>query len=347
MGVLALLFPWGYGRMRMAMQSNLTFDHSLIHEPARVLTALGGGTVDALLFYLPLGLVVALAVVFAAVASGGTVMSSKPLMPDFSKIGLLSGFKRLFSRQQFFEVLKLAAVTALLALVGGLFVQARLGDFATLLSRSLPASLAQLGEWFTVGVASLLSIVALLALVDVPLQRMLHLRRLRMSLQEVKDEHKESDGNPQLKGRMRERQRELAQGNSVTRVPQADLVVMNPTHYAVALRYDDATMAAPHVIAKGADLIALRIRDMARQHEVPVLESPMLARALYAHTELDQQVPAALFAAVAQVLAYVFQLKAALRGDGPMPGQPPRPEVPPELDPHHVAARARVATPGA
>ena len=120
----------------------------------------------------------------------------------------------------------------------------------------------------------------------------------------------------------------------MSRVPAADLVVMNPTHYAVALKYDEKTMAAPHVIAKGADLIALRIRDVAKDNQVPVLQSPMLARALYAHTEIDQQVPAALFTAVAQVLAYVYRLRAALKGQGPMPGQPPQPEVPLEMDPH-------------
>ena len=137
-----------------------------------------------------------------------------------------------------------------------------------------------------------------------------------------------------LKGRRRQRQREIAMRMSVGRVPKADLVVMNPTHYAVALQYDDATMAAPRVIAKGADLIALKIRDVAKASDVPVLQSPMLARALYAHTEIDGEIPSALYTAVAQVLAYVFQLKAAMAGRGAMPAQVPVPDVPPELDPH-------------
>jgi flagellar biosynthesis protein FlhB len=120
----------------------------------------------------------------------------------------------------------------------------------------------------------------------------------------------------------------------VSAVPKADLVVMNPTHYAVAIRYDEATMAAPRVIAKGADLVAMRIRDVAKGCSVPVLQSPMLARALYAHAEIDSEIPAALYTAVAQVLAYVYQLKAALRGQGVMPRTAPSPEVPKELDPH-------------
>jgi flagellar biosynthetic protein FlhB len=119
-------------------------------------------------------------------------------------------------------------------------------------------------------------------------------------------------------------------------VPKADLVVMNPTHYAVALKYDDASMAAPRVVAKGADLIALRIRDLAQGSQVPVLEAPVLARALYAHAELDREIPAALFAAVAQVLAYVYQLRAAMAGKVAMPGALPSLDVPVELDPHSV-----------
>ena len=335
MALLSTLVPWGYERLRQAMRLSFTFDADTVRDPQVLKEQLGLAFGDALAFFLPLGGVIAVVAVLAMVANGSYAFSTKPLMPEFSKIGLLSGFKRLFSKQQLFEVLKLTAITGLLAVVGGLFVQSHLAEFATLLLRSLESSLNQLQAWFVAGVSSLLAVVLLIAAVDVPLQRYLHAERLKMSLKEVKDEHKESEGNPQLKGKLRQRQREIAQGNSVGRVPKADLVVMNPTHYAVALQYDETTMAAPHVIAKGTDLIALRIRDMAKEHDVPVLQSPMLARALYAHTEIDQQVPAALFTAVAQVLAYVFRLRAALRGEGPMPGAVPQPDVPLELDPHH------------
>ena len=157
--------------------------------------------------------------------------------------------------------------------------------------------------------------------------------RLKMSHQEVKQEHKESDGNPQLKGKMRARAREIAQRTSVSAVPKADFVLMNPTHFAVALKYDEKTMRAPQVIAKGADLVAMTIRDVATSHAIPVLQSPMLARALYAHAEINGEIPAALYAAVAQVLAYVYRVKAAMRGEGHMPDSFAQPEVPPELDP--------------
>ena len=333
--LVSMLVPWSYDHLRTGMRASMTFDLNVIRHPETTTGHLVEGVKQVLILVLPLGLTLAMGVVLASVAAGSFVFSAKPMMPQLSKIGLLSGFQRLFSRQQFFEVLKLVAITTLLAVVGGAFISSHMMEFGTLLLRPLPSSLSQLGQWFTVGVGSLLAVVALVALIDVPLQQYLHRHRLRMSLQEVKDEHKESEGNPQLKGRMRQRQREMAQRNSIGRVPKADLVVMNPTHYAVALKYDDATMAAPQVIAKGADLIALRIRDVANDAKVPVLQSPMLARALYAHTEIDQQIPAALFTAVAQVLAYVYQLRAALRGEGPMPAQQPKPEVPVELDPHH------------
>jgi flagellar biosynthetic protein FlhB len=333
--MLFMLLPWGYGQLREGMRALFLFQYESVQRPEMMVRQLTDGFVTGLSIVLPLSTAIAVLVIAVTVASGSFAWSSKPLMPSLSKIGLISGFGRLFSRHQFFEVLKLTAITAVLGVVASLFIRSHMAAFPTLLLRPLESSIQQMGDWFVGGVSTLLAVVALVAAIDVPLQRYLHKHRLRMSLQEVKDEHKESDGNPQLKGQMRKRARELAQGNSVNRVPKADLVVMNPTHYAVALKYDEATMAAPYVIAKGADAIAMRIRDMAKDHKVPVLQSPMLARALYAHTEIDQQIPSALFTAVAQVLAYVFQLRAAMRGEGPMPGEPPKPDVPVELDPHH------------
>lgn len=339
-GGLVLLWvtlPWAYERLRGAMREGLRFDGASVREPRLMLERLADGLQLALGYYLPLGLALVALVVLALVAAGSYALSAKPLLPQWSKIGLISGLQRLFSRQQMVEVIKLLAITALIGLIGALYVESHLQAFATLLLRPLESALVQTGEWFMVGVAWLLTVVLLVALVDVPLQQYLYRHRLRMSLQEVKDEHKETEGNPQVKSKRRERAREIAYGQSIRRVPEADVVVMNPTHYAVALRYDERTMGAPHVIAKGADLLALRIRDVARDAKVPVLESPMLARALYAHTELDQPVPAALYTAVAQVLAYVYRLRAALRGQGPMP-KPSQPQVPVELDPLHGRA---------
>ncbi|MDO8276220.1 MAG: flagellar type III secretion system protein FlhB, partial [Serpentinimonas sp.] len=344
-GGLVLLWlstAWAYERMSQIMRISYGFNAETLRHPEVMLEVLARAVVEGLWYYLPLALVVAVLAVVSLLAAGSFAWSFKPITPKLSDIGLISGFGRLFSMQQFFELLKLIGVSVLLALVGWWFVSSHLPAFGSLLLRPLESSIVQLGQWFLLGVGGLLLVLLLVALIDVPLQQYLHKRNLKMSHQEVVEEHKETEGNPWLRAKRLQRQRELAQGSSVGSVPSADLVLMNPTHYAVALKYDEKTMAAPYVIAKGADLIALRIRDMAKQHQIPVLQSPMLARALYAHTEINQQVPAPLFTAVAQVLAYVYRLRAALRGQGPMPGQPPEPEVPPELDPHHDLAVAPV-----
>lgn len=325
---------WAYERMSQVMRISYRFNAESLRHPELMLEVLAMALYAALLYYVPLALAVAALAIVAMVAAGSFAWSFKPLELDLSKIGLISGFGRVFSMQQLFELLKLLAVSILLGIVAWWFVSSHLPAFGSLLLRPLESSIVQLGQWFMLGVGALLLVMLLVALIDVPLQQYLHQRNLKMSHKEVVDENKETEGNPHQKALRMQRQRELAHGQSLSRVPAADLVLMNPTHYAVALKYDEKTMAAPHVIAKGADLNALRIRDLAKQHQVPVLESPMLARALFAHTEINQQVPAALFTAVAQVLAYVYRLRAALRGQGPMPGQQPKPYVPPELDPH-------------
>ena len=171
--------------------------------------------------------------------------------------------------------MKLTALTAVIASIAWAFLAAHLDDFASLLLRPLDAALAQMGEWLKKGIWLMLAVVLVMAVVDVPLSKYLFAQRMRMSHQDVKEEHKEVEGNPQMKGRMRARQRDAANRRSIAAVPKADLVIMNPTHYAVALRYDETTMAVPKVIAKGTDLIALQIRDVAKGNNVPVLQSPM------------------------------------------------------------------------
>ena len=234
-------------------------------------------------------------------------------------------------------------MTGVLFAIATWFLGSGLQTMASLIRQPSSAAIVTLTQWVSSGIGLLLLVVFLAAMVDVPLQIFLHKDQMKMSHQEVKEESKESDGNPQLKSKIRQKQRELAQKSSVNAVPKADFVVMNPTHYAVAVRYDEKTMVAPRVVSKGADLLAMKIRDIAKQHAVPVLQSPMLARALYANAELDQNIPSTLYTAVAQVLAYVYRVRAALRGEGAMPQEVPQPFVPPELDPHTRTLKA--ATP--
>ena len=332
--VLIALMPLGFERMRAALDAQLRFDHQSLLQPQLMVERLVEGAVQGLLLALPLGLLVLAVVLGSAFASGSWTLSVKPITPELKRLSPLAGLGRLFSKQQLVDTFKLAGIAAVVGVVAWQFLSSHLDDFATLLMQPLESGLGQLATWITAGVGMLLLVVGFFAVIDVPMQRFLHAHRLKMSLEEIKREHKQSEGDPQMKARRRQRQREMAQRNSVGAVPRADLVVMNPTHYAVAIRYDDATMSAPRVIAKGADLLALKIRDVAKASQVPVLQSPMLARALYAHAEIDDEIPSALYTAVAQVLAYVYQLKAAMKGEGAMPGDMPVPLVPQELDPH-------------
>jgi flagellar biosynthetic protein FlhB len=187
-------------------------------------------------------------------------------------------------------------------------------------------SLSQLGR------AALLfgAMLALIGGIDAAYQRFDYGRRLRMTKQELRDEAKESDGNPELKGRIRQVQHQLARRRMMQELPKADVVVTNPTHFAVALKYDDGRMRAPRVVAKGVDVIAMQIRQVAAGHRIPMVEAPPLARALYATTDLGREIPASLYVAVAQVLAYVFQLRQAVAA-GDVPPAPPSPQVDPDL----------------
>lgn len=332
--VLVSLMPLGFERMRGALELQLRFDHQALLNPQLMLERLVEASVQGLLLVLPLGLMVLAVAVGAAFASGSWALSTTPITPDLERLNPIAGLGRLFSKQQLTDTLKLTGIAAVVGVVAWQFLASHLNAFASLLIQPLESGLGQLATWITAGVGLLLLVVGLFAVIDVPLQRFLHANRLKMSLDEIKREHKQSEGDPHIKAKRRARQREMAQRTSVAAVPRADLVVMNPTHYAVAIRYDDTTMNAPRVIAKGADLIAMQIRDVARASQIPVLQSPMLARALYAHAEIDDEIPSALYTAVAQVLAYVYQLKAAMKGQGAMPGEMPVPDVPQELDPH-------------
>ena len=332
LGIMALT-PLMFEQLKLQMGRQLRFDARVMADPADMLQRLGQMVGVGLTGCVVFAAIVSLAAVLSTVAAGGWVASLKPIMPDFSRVNPLAGFGRLFTKDKLSETVKMTFITVVLIALGTVYLSSGLQSLAMLVLQPSAVALAHLADWLTRGMGLLLLVLLLVAMVDVPLQNFLHKSRLKMSHQEVKQEGKESEGNPQMKGKRRQRQREISQGNSIRAVPKADFVLMNPTHYAVAIRYDDKTMRAPQVVSKGADLLAFKIRDIAKEHAIPVLQSPMLARALYANAELDQDIPASLYTAVAQVLAYIYRLKAALRGDGPMPGEPPQPDVPPELDP--------------
>lgn len=321
--------------LRELVASGLRFDLRSLDGGAPMVERLGEGTLRMLLLVLPFGGALALAALAAGLLSGGWNWTWKPLTPKFDKLDPLAGLGRVFSKHQLIDTLKACLLALVLGGVGMLWLRAHLQDFIATLGLPLPAAIGHGAATLQAGLLLLVIALAVFALIDVPWQRYRLFERLKMSHQEMKEELRQLEGNMEVKSKMRARMREAAQRRMLAAVPKADIVVMNPTHYAVALKYDDATMAAPRVVAKGADLIALRIRDLAKDAKVPVLQAPPLARALYAHTEVDQEVPAALFAAVAQVLAWVYQLRAAMAGQGAMPADLPPLPVPAELDPHH------------
>lgn len=338
-----VLAPILFDRLQQVMGKQLSFDASTVQQTGQMLTRLGDATSIGLAGCAAFAAIISTAAIAAAVASGGWVNSLKPLMPDFSRLNPLSGFGKLFTKKKLVSVTKMTLLTGILFAIAGMFVSSGLQSVAALSLQPSSAAIRHLTDWLISGMGLMLLVVLLAAMIDVPLQKFLHAEEMKMSHQEVKQEGKESDGNPQVKAKIRQKQRDLAQRNSINAVPKADFVVMNPTHFAVAIRYDEKSMGAPQVISKGTDLLAMKIRDIAKHNAIPVLQSPMLARALYANSELNEDIPSSLYTAVAQVLAYVYKLRAAMRGEGIMPAEVPQPFVPPELDPLNKVVKA--ATP--
>ena len=333
-GVLLAVFAADIARwLAHRLADGLRFDARALAQPSAMLERLGVAAHQLLAAVLPMGGALLLVALTAGVAAGGWNFSLKAIQPKLQKLNPLTGLGRVFSLHQVGEMLKASLLALLLGGIGGAYLRYHLPEFSDLISLPLPAALAQAGSLVWGGVVPMLLALTAFALVDVPLQRQLLLRRLRMSFEELRKEQKDVEGNTEVKAKMRARMREMANRRMLAAVPLADLVVMNPTHFAVALKYDELKMGAPRVVAKGADLMAMRIRDAAKGAAVPVLQAPPLARALYAHAEIDREIPAALFGAVAQVLAWVYQLRAAVAAGRTHHADQPDPQVPPELDP--------------
>ena len=285
---------------------------------------------DALVMLLPFFGAMVVVAVLSSVALGGFNISSEPMKPKLSKIDPIKGMKKVFSAKGLMELVKSLAK---FLLVGGATAALLYSSYDRLLHLGdLNAQQAIKQGMIMIAWSSVIlsSTLILMALIDIPFQLWQHKRELKMTQQEVRDELKETEGKPEVKGRIRQMQRELAQRRMMEEVPRADVIVTNPTHYAVALRYDPEVMKAPIVVAKGKELVAANIRKVGEANDVPLVEAPMLARAIYFNTELQQQIPAALFLAVAQLLAYVFQLRAYKDEGGDIPTPPQEYPVPEE-----------------
>jgi len=316
--------------IRAVMTNNFTLTRADIFEPMVMLQHLATAIHDALLMLVPFFLILMVVAVLSSVALGGLSFSMEVLMPKFNKLNPISGLKRVFSAKGLMELVKALLKFVLIAGVTGMVLWNSKKDFINLSRMEVGPALAEVEVLVGSSFIIMASTLILIALIDVPFQIWDNKKQLRMSKQEVRDEMKETEGRPEVKSRIRSLQREMAQRRMMDEVPKADVVVTNPTHYAIALRYDQDSMVAPKVVAIGKELVAANIRRVALENDVPLVESPMLARAIYFNTELGDSIPAGLYLAVAKLLAYIFQLKVYWKDGGAMPQMPDDIPVPEE-----------------
>ncbi|RDS81841.1 flagellar biosynthesis protein FlhB [Dyella psychrodurans] len=319
-----------YGHMRNIYAMGMNYSRDALFSDHLMTRVLSGVMREMLALLTPVFAATMVAAVGSSVLIGGLNFSTQSLVPNFGRLDPIAGFGRVFSLNGLIE---LAKSLLKVVFIGVALVLLLRHDESAVMTTGTGSVNSGIGEALSmIAHAALLFAVVLGVIggIDAIWQRFDYGRRHRMSKQEVKDEHKDTEGNPQLKGRIRQMQHQLARRRMIQEVPKADVIVVNPTHFAVALRYDDARMRAPRVVAKGVDVLAQQIRLVAAAHNIPLVEAPPLARALYATTELGHEIPAALYVAVAQILAYVYQLKQAVERGGPAPTVP-RPDVDPEL----------------
>ncbi|WP_036169513.1 flagellar biosynthesis protein FlhB [Massilia sp. 9096] len=349
-GTFAVLMTAGAGlwmlggglvdKLARVLHSGLSLDREQIYNPNVLIERIGADVAGVLLACLPLAGAVILVMLAAPMLIGGWNFSAKAFMPNFGKLNPINGIGRLFSTDSLVELLKAVAKALLVGAVAWYVVLSQKEAVIGLASEPLNAATAHLGGLVAKAFLIMVSALGAIALLDGPYQMWHYANKLKMTRQEVIQESKESDGNPQIKGKIRQMQREMARKRMMSNVPTADVVVTNPTHFAVALKYADGQRGAPRVVAKGTDEVAAKIRAIATENKVTLLEAPALARALYKHTDIDDEIPEQLFSAVAEVLAYVYQLRAYAKGDSKQyPDRPGKLPVPPEMDPFNPASQ--------
>jgi len=326
------------------LRDGLSFKQEQAFNPALMIPRLYDMSLEILLAFSPLLIAMLLAALFSPLLLNGWLFSTESLQPQFSRLNPLSGIARMFSMNSLVELVKAVAKSVVVGGVAAWVIWHNKDAVMALSSQSLSAAIPQMGHLIGASFMAVVGAMLLIVLVDVPFQLWEHNKQLMMTKEEVRQEAKETEGDPMVKGRIRSMQREAARRRMMAAIPTADVVVTNPTHYAVALKYGDMpvdkrggrknqAMHAPVVVAKGSDVLALRIREIAKEHNVPILEAPPLARALHKHTELGETIPEALYTAVAEVLAYVYQLKRYQQQGGSRPHEPEALPVPVALDP--------------
>ncbi|WP_392886473.1 flagellar biosynthesis protein FlhB [Pseudomonas migulae] len=314
------------------MRLNFSLPREVLLDPGQMGHYLLHSGKIAILASQPILLTLLLAAFLGPISLGGWLFSAKTMAPKFSRMNPAAGLKRMFSSTALIELLKALAKFLLILFVALSVLRSDIDDLLRIAHEPLERAIihsVQLAGWSTLWMACGL---ILIAAVDVPVQLYQSHKKLLMTKQEVRDEHKDQEGRPEVKQRIRQLQREMSQRRMMAAIPEADVVITNPTHYAVALKYDPDKGGAPMLVAKGSDFLALKIREIAVANEVLLLESPALARSIYYSTELEQEIPGGLYLAVAQVLAYVYQIRQHRAGKGKRP-EPLKDDlpIPPDL----------------
>ncbi|MCL7461894.1 flagellar biosynthesis protein FlhB [Pseudomonas sp. NW5] len=328
---------WGmggllYSQLGTVMEQAMLFQRQQAFDAASMLAhfwILGERTLFALL---PLFLLMTVAALVAPSLLGGLLISTKSLQPQLSKLNPIKGLARIFSSQALAELGKAIAKSLLVGSVAVFFLKAHVGELMSLSQMPVQQALASALRLAAMACGLMVLTLIVVVAIDVPYQLWSHAKKLRMSKEEIRKEYKESEGDPHIKGRIRAQQQAMARSRMMSKVPSADVIVTNPTRYAVALAYREGQMEAPQVIAKGVDLVAARIRELGEEHQIPLLEAPPLARALYYHVDLDREIPAELYTAVAEVLAWAYRLRRVEAEGGEQPPAPRDLPVPDGMD---------------
>lgn len=311
--------------MEGIMTSAFMIERDQIFDTHQMRLQLLASAGQAALALFPIMILLLIAAIAGPIGIGGLLFSGKAIAPKLNRMDPIKGLKRMFSMRSLVELVKAILKVLLVGAVAVLILNLRTEDLLSFAQE--PVKPAMEHALWTLAWSFLILACAtiLIAMIDVPFQIYDHNKKLKMTKQEVKDEYKDTEGKPEVKGKIRQLQREMAQRRMMQDVPGADVVITNPTHYAVALKYDQGAMNAPVVVAKGADEVAFRIMAVARENKVDVMRAPPLTRAVYHNTEIGQEIPDGLYMAVAQVLAYIFQLRQFRKGQGPKPDVPRMP----------------------
>ncbi|MEE9331365.1 MAG: flagellar biosynthesis protein FlhB [Methylophilaceae bacterium] len=346
LGTVTLLLAAGLGMLMMGehlssalkttLSSGLKFDRATAFDPVYLIMNISESIYTLLIAFSPFALLLMIVALGSPAFIGGWLFSGKALAPKFNRLNPIKGVTKLVSKNSAVELVKSILKAILVGGVSYMVMSSDMGPILSLSSLPVKTSIGEVSTLMQTGFLSIVSALIVIAAIDVPYQLYQHAHKLKMTKEEVRQETKELEGNPEIKARIRQQQREMAKRRMMSEIPNADVIVTNPTHYAVAIKYKEDDVGAPIIVAKGADVLALKIREIAAEHKIMTLESPKLARALFAHAELESEIPEALYSAVAEILAYVFQMRIFNDHGGLQPEIPSTLAVPEALDPHSL-----------